>query len=528
MTPPRSRLGRLRQHGWALAFGGAALLIGVLHLAALGTSPPGLYSDEASIGYNAWAIAHHGVDEHGVRFPLFFEAFGEFKNPLYVYALAPLTRVLPLTPYVERLPAALFGLGVCGFAALMAWRLLGMRSVALLVFITAGITPWLVQESRVGFEVISMVACLMAALWCLARAEADDSSRWYAAAGAAIGLSVFAYTTGRAFGLLITAALSLAYGVERERSARWMWSFPPIAVAYGVLFAYIRANPGLGVRFSAISINYNHASFGTLVARFLGNWLSYWDVHFLFTHGDGNLRHSTGWGGMLLVSTMPAIVVGAAVCLRRFPCEPFPRLLVLGAILAPVPAALTAEGTPHSLRAVLMVPFLLGFAAYGWRPLVGIMSLRPASVWALAALVCVESGGYFFDTFVDYPGRAAAAFDAREGPAIERAAALAGKGHDIYLSRSLDTPYIQALFYLRPDPNAYATRGLPLLHMHVKDAEDIDVDAQPGDVVVMAPGDGLPPGAHVLFVESWTSSTGPPDVVQPPTVTQPLVVVARR
>ena len=47
---------------------------------------PGLYVDEASIGYNAWTIAHFGVDEHGIHFPLFFEAFGEYKNPIYVYA----------------------------------------------------------------------------------------------------------------------------------------------------------------------------------------------------------------------------------------------------------------------------------------------------------------------------------------------------------------------------------------------------------------------------------------------------------
>jgi len=37
----------------------------------------------------------------------------------------------------------------------------------------------------------------------------------------------------------------------------------------------------------------------------------------------------------------------------------------------------------------------------------------------------------------------------------ERAAQLAG-GHEVLLSTSLDAPYIQALFYLKPDPLSYA------------------------------------------------------------------------
>ena len=86
----------------------------VRNLVDLVGSPPGLYVDEASIGYNAWTIAHFGVDEHGIHFPLFFEAFGEYKNPVYVYAVAALVRFLPLTVAVERFPAAIFGLAVVG------------------------------------------------------------------------------------------------------------------------------------------------------------------------------------------------------------------------------------------------------------------------------------------------------------------------------------------------------------------------------------------------------------------------------
>src|SRR3981081_2715222 len=79
---------------WVLAFGAVAAALLTRNLLGLDRTPPGMYVDEASIGYNAWAIAYHGVDEHGVHLPLYFQAFCEYKNPLYIYALVRFLRLL--------------------------------------------------------------------------------------------------------------------------------------------------------------------------------------------------------------------------------------------------------------------------------------------------------------------------------------------------------------------------------------------------------------------------------------------------
>jgi hypothetical protein len=220
-------------------------------------------------------------------------------------------------------------------------------------------------------------------------------------------------------------------------------------------------------------------------------------------------------------------VLGAAICLRRFRSDPFCRVLVLGAALAPVPAALTADGTPHSLRAVLMLPFLLAFSVYGWGFLAAALPGRGIVAAALAGVVLVEAGGYFYDLYVPYPGRVLGYFDAGEGPAIARAASLAG-GHTVLLSTSLDQPYIQALFHLRPDPAAYVRDGLDVLHMRVEPVDAIAQDAQPGDLMVLSPSDPLPPDAQVLFTEQRTVGTGTTRVYQPDSITVSLVVVAQR
>ena len=520
---------RLREQPWTVAFAAVSLLLVLLHLVALDSSPPGLYNDEASIGYNAWAVAHYGIDEHGAHLPLFFEAFGEYKNPVYIYALAPFTWILPLTPYVVRLPAALFGLLTCAAAAMLAWQLTRSRLVALLSLATAGATPWLVQESRLGFEVISGVALLMVALWFLARAIDSDSTRWFVWAGVMLALSVFAYTTLRAFGLGMVAVLLLAFLLPgAQRVTRWLWALLPMVAAYVVLLVYGLRTPGaLTARYNIIGIGFDNPGLPTLVSRFVANYVTYWDFPFLVTHGDPNIRHNTGFGGMLLVASLPAMVLGAVICVRRLRSDRFCRVLVLGALLAPAPAALTAEGTPHSLRAALMLPFLLAFSVYGWQALAGVLSTRRTVALALGAVVCVEAGGYFYDQYVEYPGRALSAFDSGEGPAIERAAQLAG-GHEVLLSTSLDAPYIQALFYLKPDPHDYVREGLEALHMRAEPADVVAGDAQPGDLMVLSPSDPLPAGARVLFTEQQVVGTGSLQVYQPPEQTVVLAVVARR
>jgi len=69
-------------------------------------NPPGFYTDESSIAYNAHTLGTTGRDESGEPFPLFFRAFGEYKNPTYIYLLAALFRLTGPSVLVARLLSA--------------------------------------------------------------------------------------------------------------------------------------------------------------------------------------------------------------------------------------------------------------------------------------------------------------------------------------------------------------------------------------------------------------------------------------
>src|ERR1044071_4098131 len=112
-------------------------------------NPPGFYIDESSVAYNALTVAESGRDEHGEAWPLYFRAFGDYKNPTYVYLLAAVFRVTGPGVAAARYLSATLGVLAALALGLLGVRLTGSRAAGLLTFLTALLTPWLFELSRV-------------------------------------------------------------------------------------------------------------------------------------------------------------------------------------------------------------------------------------------------------------------------------------------------------------------------------------------------------------------------------------------
>lgn len=527
MGDPKAGTGRDRRWIWIGAFAVCAGLVVVRNLVDLSGSPPGLYVDEASIGYNAWAVAHFGVDEHGIPVPLFFEAFGEYKNPVYIYALSGLLRVLPLTAAVERLPAAIFGLAVVGFLTAAAWRVTGSRVITLATLVLIALTPWVVIESRVGFETISMVALLAAALWCLAGKQ--PTPRQFGLAGVFLAFAIYGYTTARLEILLLAIALGIAWGLARARG--WSRALVPVVAGYAVLGVYWLLNPGaLTGRFGLISIWADGAPLNVVADRFLTNYVSYFSPGFLFLQGDANPRQNTEIGGMLLWVTAPLLLAGIVVCWQRRR-EPLVRFLIAAMLLAPIAAALTNNGTPHALRSSVMLPFLIVLAILGADgirlALRGRAGLGRAATAVLGVGLLAQGAVYTVNLYAVYPHGAAADFDTGEIAAITTARAVAN-GHHVYLSNTLDQPYIEACFALVPRPPSHpvtdnATPVLEAFGLQVVSPGSVEASASSGDMLVLTQYDLLPPSGWLRV----DAERPPPNLIDLFTPNPPLISIYR-
>jgi hypothetical protein len=73
-----------RANGLLLAAAGLIGAVVALHYADLRDAPPGFFSDEASVAYDAQGIATDGRDQHGDLLPVIFQAFGTWRASLLI------------------------------------------------------------------------------------------------------------------------------------------------------------------------------------------------------------------------------------------------------------------------------------------------------------------------------------------------------------------------------------------------------------------------------------------------------------
>src|SRR2546425_1156324 len=118
------------------------------------------------------------------------------------------------------------------------------------------------------------------------------------------------------------------------------------------LIVYVwRGGAALTQRLQGIAVWNDHPAATVLVGRVFRNYLDYVGPSFLFLHGDPNLRHHTGVGGVLPIAMAPLIAAGLYTALHRWRGDRALRALLLIFATYPVAAVLTAERM-HATRAL--------------------------------------------------------------------------------------------------------------------------------------------------------------------------------
>lgn len=433
------------------------LIVGALFATALcfvriTQNPPGFYIDESSIAYNAHTIARNGCDENGVRWPLYFRAFGDFKNPVYVYLLAGLFRLTGPGILVARLLSGLFLFLSAITLGWLAWRLTRSRAVALLACIFALITPWFFELGHVVMEVALYPFAVALFLLCVQRAS--EKERWKAgdisSLAATLALLTYSYSIGRLFAPLLALGLGIFWTKVRWRGVVAAWCVYAVLVL--PIFVFSSHHPGaLTERFGLVTYLNAQLGLAETALQFAKHYFRNLNPWKLLVRGDPNrdqIAHVFGTP-LFLAPILVFSMTGLALLVRRAKREAWARFILYGSAVAIVPASLTKEAF-HMLRLVAMPVFLLLFAVEGVRWFV---AKSHAAFWraafvVLLALTAVEAGWFQWK----YQGTAKTArrvhlFDA-EYPSQIFAPAIASSASPIYIADALWIPgYIQAYWY---------------------------------------------------------------------------------
>jgi hypothetical protein len=459
----------------------AIALLYALYTAGISKNPPGFYLDESSIAYNAYLLGQTGVSEAGVAWPLYIRSytglFSVYTNPTYIYLLAAVYAFAPPGILAARLLSASVGFGAALLLGVLAWRISQSRTIGLIVALSAMLTPWLFEISRLVFEVALYPLTLVLFLLALHRAQARARWSWTDSAllALSLGLVNYTYTIGRLFAPLLALGL-LIFATNRGRLVDVIKTWLLFGAALLPLLVFNRRHPGvLTERFYLISYIKPQTTWGEIIPAFISHYIDNLSLSSLLLVGDTNPRHHVAGMGSFLAATFILALIGLYLVIKYHWREPWWRFILYGLLLSPVPASLTLDQF-HTLRMIPYPIFLFVLTVPALRRLLGGARRRPApppkktrkrkiepqrepaeagllffahrkALTALLALT-LQQGLYFQYQFHRDGAARGAAFDAGYHELYREALAQRPTARPIYLVDGMWGPaYIHAFWY---------------------------------------------------------------------------------
>lgn len=451
---------------------GVAALVAVLsfQLWISSGNPPGFHHDEAAFALNGYTIAHHLRDQDGALLPVVFPSFKDYKGAFFSYVLAPVIAVFGPSNGAVRGTATAFGIFAIVLIGLLAYRRSGW-GVAVATACLAGLTPWLFQLGRVGYDTSTFpfaaaLVVLAVDVWLRGRAPLPARSILL---GTALALMTYDYAAGRLLGPLLAVALLVFGRRSTVRGLVYVWA------AYAVLLipfaAYRLRHPsGLTARYHAATFVTPGMSYPHIVWQFVVNYLQDVNPFYWVYAGDQKPYVDVAQTPELLGALVAVAVVGVVEILVRRR-ERFWIYVLVAYFLAPVPAALTVDR--HDALRLSALPVLLAVLAIPG--LEAIARLRRALLYTASAAIAVAALGqwaHFVDVYSSEGGPGRLALFEADVPRL-LARGFEG-GRTIYVDHDDAYGRTQAGWYA-------VTHGIPLSR------------------VVRLPDGGMPPVGSMVF-----------------------------
>jgi 4-amino-4-deoxy-L-arabinose transferase-like glycosyltransferase len=358
------------------------------------TAPSGVSPDEASWGYNAYSILQTGKDEHGVSYPIIFQAFGDQKLPLYIYSLVPSIKAFGLNNFSIRLPAAVVGtlVTLAIFFFLMKFGF-STETSFIGAFITAT-SPWQIILSRIfGYD--SNFGLLFFILGLLFSFMVYKKGRLLYAilSGICFGLTLYSYVAFRLISPVILLSFIFIYmrNVKLFDLRRAMLLVSFLVVICPLIFlsfagkGNVRLNQASSTTNSGVALNINENRYfcnqtlpkllcyinSNKVVAYSRNYLSRYmyvfspDYIFISGEKDDNFLNVENFG-LLSIILLPFYLLGLLYLWNRIITKSLTKnelFLIVGLMVAPLPAILV--DMPQKVRISALFPFYIILILYG-------------------------------------------------------------------------------------------------------------------------------------------------------------------
>ncbi len=451
-------------------------------------SYPALNADEAAIGYNAYSLIQTGKDEHGNAWPINFQSFNDYKPGLYFYIVMPFVKVLGLNEWAVRIPNAAFGVATVFIVYLLVKELKVVDKekevFALIAALFLAISPWHIHFSRGGWELNTATFFItLGLLFFIKYINSLKKSPLYLVFSVlSFVASMYCYQATRVVTPLLGLGLVAIY--RREVFGELKRFLVVGVVGFLILVPLVldftrgdvlnrAAGVGLfadsGPRSRVEEQRVEHGDFTSMFVKvlhnkavnyglaFLANWGKHFHGEFLFLSGDEVQRNKVPETGVMYLTDIVFLSVGAVMILKGKVGRQW-GVVLIWLVIGPVASALTFQA-PSALRAENMVIALVIISAYGvvqiviwvskykrWRNFAYIL-LGILIIWGFARYEQM----YWVHMAKEYP------YSSQYG--VKELVTYIQENQDKYrkilVTDRYDQPYILFLFYLKYPPEKF-------------------------------------------------------------------------
>lgn len=370
----------------------------------LGSLPPGLHPDEAANGLDIIRMIEKGdfrvaYDTNGPREALFF-----YLQGIFVF-LGAVTKwaFLNFTPLSLRIAPAIIGVITVWGTYLLSKELFS-KNIGLFASAAMAVSAWHIQFSRNGFRAIMVPMCLVFLFYFFIRAYRGGKIKDYICAGVFLALGFYTYLAFRMVPLILGALLLYIFIFNRKFLAKNKKNIMIFAAAFLVamipMFIHFIRVPEDILGRASTSIFNKELNGGSPLWTLFENKIK--TIAMFNFNGDPNFRHNLGGTPMLDIITGILFWIGAVISLVKIKKIEHFLLLTWFAAMT-LPEILTAEGIPHALRLVGVIPVVFIWISLGLEFILSKISEKYIPVVGLTVIILFSGALNFNKYFIEFP-----------------------------------------------------------------------------------------------------------------------------
>lgn len=417
----------------------------------LGKNPYGFFCDEASIGYNSYSLLTSGKDEYGARLPIFYRAFGEYKNPIMLYSTMPSVFIFGLNEFSVRIVSVFYG--VLGIAVIyLLGTIIFSNRIGLVSALLLAISPWHIHFSRVSLEGLApfvFFTTLGTYFWYKHWVTKTSWFNFFLSV-LLFALAFYSYFPARIFIPLFTLSLCVLEIKDLFKDLK--------KIVVGIVFTGILIIPMLiHVFFGPGMSRWNQVISNKPIIEVARLYIAHFSLDFLFIKGDIDFpgqfitRHSIRGMAELYFFQLPLIIFGFYHLIKKK--KKGGLVLAMWLLFYPLGSSLTNVSGPQATRSIIgIIPFQI-ISALGLISIYDLIKnkivIKKFIFFPLTALVILVPFFNFLTLLNKYPLYSSDFWGWQYGPRdiMKYFFLVKDKYDDLYIVGNFNAPEIFIKFY---------------------------------------------------------------------------------